>query len=158
MKIGKETPRESVGIQGVVLSIAQPFNEGHNCTANEAAALNQLLKENVRNNQAPTVKKMDEAKTAKGEIQKMLDEYVGSYEFGVRRSGGTKDPVEAEAIALAKEKVKAAMAAKGIKLSEVKAADITEKAIEVVNKHPQFREKAKQIVAARKLDIEGLEI
>lgn len=158
MEISKDTPRENVGIQGVVLTLAQPFVEGHSCTSNEAAALNQLLKENVRNNQAPLVKKMDEDKASVGEIQKVIDTYVKGYEFGVRRSGGTSDPIEREALALAKEKVKEALAKQGIKLSEVKAADITAKAQGVVEQYPQFREKAKQIVASRKMDISNLDI
>jgi hypothetical protein len=158
MKIGKDTPRENVGIQGVVLTIAQPFTEGHTCTGNEAAALNQLLKENVRNNQAPAVKKADDEKVPKTKIQADLDTYVNGYEFGIRRAGSTLDPIEREALSLAKEKVREAMARKGLKLSEVKAADITAKAQATVEKYPQFREKAKQIVASRKMDISDLDI
>ena len=158
MQITKDTPREDVGIQSVVLSIPLPFKEGHVCKPNEAAALNQLLKENVRNNQAPVVKKAVEDKKTKVQMQESLNEYLVGYEFGARKSGGSTDPVEKEAISLAKEKVKQALVKAGKKVSDFKAAEITAKAVDTVNKYPQFRKKAAEIVESRKMDITGLNI
>lgn len=44
------TPRINRPIGGVILSIPQPFAEGHVLTANEAASMNQTYLENVGNN------------------------------------------------------------------------------------------------------------
>ena len=158
MEFNKKTPREQLGIQGAILTIPIPFNEGHVCTANEASALNQLLKENVRNNQAPHVKKMLKENKTPEEMQAHLDKYMTEYTIGVRRSGGTKDPIRAEAISLAKEKVKKAILDKGGKLNQFKAADITAKAEMVVDQYPQFMEKAAEIVGRRTMDFADLEI
>jgi len=95
-----DTPRGDVTIQGVVLSVARPFAEGHVCNEGEAGALNQLLAENVRNNMAGRIKRVidDGAEPNVQEFQNQLDTYVLEYEFGKRSGGGRgMDPVEKEA-------------------------------------------------------------
>ncbi len=158
MEFNKKTPREQLGIQGVVLTIPMPYVEKHVCTANEASALNQLLKENVRNNQAPHVKKWLEDSKSPEDMQAELDKYLAEYTIGVRRAGGSTDPVQKEAVNLAREKVKKAILDKGGKINQFKAADITAKAEAVVKQYPQFLEKAKEIVGRRSMDFDDLEI
>ena len=128
MKFSADTPRRQVQIASETYSVPEPFNAGHTCTENEAAALNQLLAENVRNNFAGKVKKAQEDNQPAPD-QSTLDEYVASYEFGVRTGGGgrTLDPVEKEMRDIAAAKVKEAMKAAGIKLSDVPTKTLNEK-------------------------------
>lgn len=117
-----EGGRQKLVIQGSTFEIDSPYREGYVLKPNEAAAMNQLLAENVRNNLASLVRvaKLKQAgkteewiKAAKAEqsgpvvektsltpethadLQAQIDEYVASYEFGIR-SGRTKDPFERE--------------------------------------------------------------
>lgn len=124
----------SLTIAGESFNVADKFNEGHTLTANEAAAMNQLFRENVRNNFAAKVTKAKEANAFDlSAFQAQLDTYASTYEFGVRvtRGGGTgskSDPVAKEAFNLALEAVKNAIKAKGhtvgkngVPLEQVKA-------------------------------------
>lgn len=151
MKFAKSTPRADKTIQGLVFSVPQPFTEGHTCTANEAAVLNQTLAENVRNNMASKVDKAKENGSTDN-IQAEIDEYVTGYEFGVRKGGsiGPKDPVEREALAIAESKVKEALKAKGYSLKDVGTERIRELAKETIGKYPEITEQARQIVETRK--------
>jgi hypothetical protein len=154
MDFNDQTPRRNVTISGVQFSVPEPIAEGHKVNENEAAALNQVLAENVRNNFANRVKKAQEAGEDPSALQAELDQYVGEYEFGVRRGGGggatsSKDPVEKEAEALAKAKVKEALKSKGHKISDVSSEKISELTKNALEKYPEFREQAKQIVEAR---------
>ncbi len=158
MKITKETPKREFGVAGVVLTAPEPFKEGSVLTANEAGSMNQTLVENIRNNLATKIKEMVKAKKPKAEMQTMVDTYTAEYEFGVKRTGGTKDPVMAEAVAMALIKVKEALVKQGKKIADFKLADLKVKAAEVVAKHPQFMEKAKKIVAARSASMDDLKI
>lgn len=157
MNVTPDTPMHDITCAGLTLQAPAPYAEGHTLTSNEAAVLNQTLAENLRNNFATKVKK---AKDALEEGQELdvdalnmeFAEYVESYEFGVRRSGGTRapaDPVEREALNIAKAQVRAALKKKGIKASDMEAAQITELATGVLDKYPQIREQAQQIVNAR---------
>lgn len=155
MKYNEETPRHEVTIQGVTVKVPAPYTKGHKLNENEAGALNQVLAENVRNNLAS---KFKESKDENGnltatvaELQAMVDEYVEGYEFGVRTGGGrTADPVEREARAITESKVKAAYEAKtGNKWTDVEAAQRREMVSQALEKHPQIREQARAIVAAR---------
>ena len=154
MDFNDQTPRRNITIAGVQLSVPEPITEGHQVNENEAAALNQVLAENVRNNFANRVKKAQENGEDTESLQQELEAYVADYEFGVRRGGGggsatSKDPVEKEAMALARAKVKEALKSKGHKISDVANEKINELAANALEKHPEFREQAKQIVEAR---------
>lgn len=152
--ITAETPRSTITIAGHPFKVPEPYVEGHALTANEAATLNQTYAENIRNNNAKKVSDAAEAAKVEGapaldlaKLQSEIDDYVADYEFGVRR-GVTGDPVEREALSAAKELVKNKIKEKGAKLSDYKAADITARAEEVLNKYPQIREQAKARVEA----------
>jgi|ETNvirnome_6_100_1030635.scaffolds.fasta_scaffold00132_13 hypothetical protein len=153
MKYTAKTQRNALTIAKTSFTIPAPFAEGHAVTANEAAALNQLLAENIRNNFAKRVKEGGEADppVAADVLQAELDQYVTEYEFGVRRSGGgrSSDPVEVEAMSIARDKVKDALRAKGYKLADISAGRITELASEYLEKNPQWRETAKSVVEQR---------
>jgi len=160
------TPRDNVTIAGKIFSVPQPYFEGHTLKANEASALNQVFAENIRNNFAAKVKEADAAGTFDHSAHPAkLDEYASAYEFGVRTGGGggrISDPVEVEALGIARDKVRKQIVKQGGKLSDYSAKAISAKAAEVLAKHPEWRETAKAIVAARTeagedVDIGGLE-
>lgn len=136
---GEEAKRLKVQIQGSVFEIEAKFFEGYALKANEAAAMNQLLAENIRNNVAsiirtaklkaagwsdeqikaakaeqsgPVVEKTSLPPETMAELQATIDEYVASYEFGVR-SGRTKDPFEREVENVAKAILDDALKAAG---------------------------------------------
>jgi len=153
-----DATRKSITVQGLLLSAPQPYDEGHELTANEAGALNQTFLENLRNNYAAKIKKFCEdagaedstalTPTQHAEIQADFDGYCEGYEFGVR-GGRESDPVRAQAIQLAMERVRAALKAKGHKLSDVGPEKIRDLAENAVNTNSAFMEKAAEIVAAR---------
>src|SRR4051812_41959037 len=116
------TEAASLTINGNSYTIADRYEEGHELTAGEASALNQTLRENVRNNLSKK----------EGLTQDHVNEYAASYQFGVRTAGAgrTSDPVMAEFMRLAKTKIKDALKANGKKAD---ADQITAAAKNMVN-------------------------
>jgi hypothetical protein len=155
MNVNTETPRREFTVQGVTLTIQEPFVEGHTVTAGEASALNQLLVENSRNNLADEVKEMKEAGKDPSEMQLVVDQYVAEYEFGVRRPGSrTSDPVEAAANEVAFELAKKFARKAGKTLKEIGNEQLRKDADELLADStlgPRIRAKAEQIAAARAL-------
>ena len=88
-----------ITILGLRFNIQSPYSAGHVCTKGEARALNQKRLESVRNKLAVTAK--DRALT-----QADVDAYASSYVFGERTARRTNDPVEAEALELARRLVR----------------------------------------------------
>jgi len=144
------TPEETYTIAGESFQIPQPYAEGHVLTAGEASQLNQVYAENIRNNLAAKVKELKEAGTFDAEsFQETVDEYCAAYQMGVRTGGGgrTSDPVQAEALEIARTLVRNAIKAKGIQISSVPAAKITELAKAAIASNPKILETAKARVA-----------
>lgn len=143
-----ETTTLSVAEQEITVPVI--YEEGHSLKSNEAAALNQLWRENVRNNLREKIKKA----IAEGQDpQTVADEYIKTYEFGVRASssGSRKpaDPVKAEALRLATVAIKNVMKQKGYKLSEHQE-EIRKLAKQAVETRPEFMEKAREAVESAK--------
>lgn len=147
--IDASTPREDYTIAGKTFSIFQPYYTGHVLTEGEASQLNQVFAENVRNNRAKWVTELVETDAFDQEsAQEALDEYMTSYEMGVRTGGGRiGDPVVAKAVDLARQKVREAIAKAGRKITDYTAKDITERAKQAVQDNPAFIQKAKEILA-----------
>lgn len=163
MEIPAGTQTGSFVIQGITLAIPKPFVEGQTLRANEANVLNQTLAENIRNNLADKVEKAEDALKAQGAdeaaivaaCQELVDTYIASYAFGVRRAGGRSvDPVEKEAYTLAEEQVKAAIRQMGHKLVTYKdmLPDLVQQALD---ENPGFLKEAKAIVERRKKAAQG---
>ena len=140
----------SVTIAGKAFSLRNPFEAGMTLTEGQASALNQLRHENVRNNSAKMVK---EWTGDAGELEAKVDKYDAEYEFNVRAAGEgrePRDPILAEAKALAKAAIKQKLDAANQKAT---AEQITA-AVEALLAHPdkgaQFRAVAEQRVAERK--------
>ena len=147
MQFDQSTPRVSVTIKGTTVTVPAPFAAGHTCSENEAGALNQLLRENVRNNLA-TRETLDQA---------AVDTYVAEYEFGARRAGGgapSLSPVERKARAIAKEKIQAALKARGQTVEKENLAQM----VEQLAARPDIIKLAEaQIKAVEKLALEDLD-
>lgn len=114
--------RQELTINKSTFTIMDRFEEGHECSAGEASALNQTLRENVRNNLSKK----------EGLTQEQVDAYAAEYAFGVRTPGAgrTSDPVMSEYMRLAKDKIKQMLKAKGKK---AEADAITEAAKNMLN-------------------------
>ena len=99
--------RQELTIAGQTFTVMERYEEGHELTAGEASALNQTLRENVRNNLA---KKEDLS-------QEAVDQYATEYQFGIRTPGvgRTSDPVMAEYMRLARAKIKDLLKTQGKK-------------------------------------------
>ena len=143
---GNSKESTAITVQGKTVSVPQPFAPGYQLRENDAAVLNQTYSENIRNNLSATVKAAVEAKKSDKEIQALVDEYVKSYDFGVRTGGGrSADPVQTEAMNIARQKVREALKKQGVKVSDVPAADINKAAKDAIAKYPKIMEMAKQM-------------
>lgn len=149
-----------ITIAGETFSVSQPHAEGHTLSANQAKALNQVRAENLRNNFSTKVKAAKDAGTFDLELfQAQLDDYDSEYEFGSRSGGGgrTTDPVQAEAMSIARDAVRAFIRKANKKLSDFTAARITELAKQAIEKNPQIMDQAKARVA-QSTEIAGVEL
>ena len=127
-------------------------------TAGEAAALNQTLAENLRNNFAKKVKEVKgENATVSDEVKAKLDEelalYEATYSFdkvrAVRAPRQTfVDPVEREAFKSASAFVEAALNAKGLSKKALKPENFKQLVLDVLAKRPEIREAARRHVEA----------
>lgn len=150
MEFTTDTPKVEVTIQESTFAVPQPFAEKHVCTSNEAAALNQILVENTRNNFAKRVKVANENGTLDvPAMQKELDDYLKTYEFGIRRGAGPSDPVGKEANNLAREIIKSAIRKKGFKLSDVDSKQMNKLVADALEKNPEIRKEAELRVKRR---------
>ncbi len=153
---------DQITIAGQVFAVPVRYSAGMVLTDGEASALNQTYHENLRNNFAKVVKESRVVPpAAEGEepgtkelseediaaLQSQLDAYAAEYQFGVRVASTRTpvDPVEREALNLAKEAIRG-------KLKELKrtasAEQVAELAAALVEKNPQLRAIAAQRVAA----------
>lgn len=136
----------TITVAGKSYNVEPRYAAGHVLNDNEASALNQTFFENLRNNFA--------GKAKEGADQVAFDEYASAYAFGVRSGGGSRDPVEVEAMELARETVKDIARKAGKKLSEISGTAISQvaaKLLEHPEKGPQIRELARQRVEQMRL-------
>lgn len=160
-------------IQGVEFNAPVPYAAGHVLTENEARHLNQTYHENVRNNFAKTVKASlegAEGSTPRDQLQAKFDEYASTYSLDQVRSVGTGasrtlDPIEKEALSIAKDMVKAVLEKQGRKLTPPKEASEEEKTaykdkinakIEEIAGRDEVVAQAKKNVANRNKSLESL--
>lgn len=113
-------------IAGQAFEITAPYAEGHVCTAAEAKALNQTRAENIGNNLRDSVKealaKAETDANALTELAALVQKYDAEYTFALGGGGVSKrtlDPVEREARSIANDIIKADLAKKGRKVSQV---------------------------------------
>jgi hypothetical protein len=99
--------------------IAQPYVEGHVCTAAEARALNQTRSENIGNNTRAKIKEMQDGGKTEQEITDYVSSVDQNYEFTLAGVSASRrlDPVEREAVKIARDLLKAHLATSGRKLT-----------------------------------------
>lgn len=149
--------KKEISIAGEVFVVSAPYAEGHVLTAAEAKVLNQTRAENIGNNFRKAVK--DALAVEGADLTKVRDElitYDGAYEFTMTNTSRTPvDPIEAEAIAIAREHVRAKIQAKG-EFKTIKAYVAVEgnqekydNAVEKVATQTNILAEAKKRVAAK---------
>lgn len=127
---------KTITIQGLNFDVSAPYSEGHSLTEAEARALNQTRAENIRNNMAKTIK---EAKEKHGEtlpaevaeeLRAAVAKYDTEYEFTLNVGGGgarVTDPVEAEAIKIARAAIRAQAKKEGKRILKADATPESDK-------------------------------
>lgn len=160
MQYDASTPRAETTIAGAVFSVPQPFVSGQSVDEGMARALNQLVRENVRNNLASRLKGDD----PKGLTQADVDAYVTEYEFGQSRGGNgasALSPVERKARTIAREKVKEALKRKNLKIdvSTDQGKEQMERLISQAAARPEIiKEAEKQLRAVEKISLDELDL
>lgn len=176
-----ETPAaamKAITIQGIAFDVSQPYAAGQTITEAEAAALNQTRSENIRNNQARKVKEALAAlpEAVEGEpapelspetlteLADAVTEYDKGYEFTLASVGGgraSKDPVDVEAVRMAKAAIAAQLKADNRKVADVDK-EVYAAAVAKVAASESIVEAAKKAVAERsaaaKSALEGISL
>jgi hypothetical protein len=144
----------------IVLKIAQPYEEGHPLTSEEAAALNALLLENIRNNARAKIKKAQEnfekanpgqAFSAEhlGTLPEALKVYAENYTFSATRPPkAILDPLTAEAHKIARDAIEAALRRKGADPKDYKEK-MDDFIADAIVKRPEIMAEAQRRIAAR---------
>ena len=106
-------------INGQQFEISEPYAEGHVCSAIEARVLNQTRSENVGNNTRAKIKEMQEANNSEQEIADYVSGVDAEYQFTAAGVSSARklDPVEREAVKIARELLKAHLATSGRKIT-----------------------------------------
>ena len=162
---------KSIIIQGMSFDSPVVYSAGHALTESEARALNQVRHENLRNNFAAKVKAhLDggEGAPTATELPALFAEYAAAYDFAMPGVGGTTrtlDPIEKEAMSLAKDLLRNALEAQGKKLTAPKTATDEQKAaykaaidakLEEIAGRDQILAIAKKNIAAKKKNLDAL--
>lgn len=120
----------TITISGESFVVPSPYKEGMTIGVGEARALNLAFSSALRNVFASRIK----ASKAKGDFsreqfQNQLNEFAKTYQLGQRTPRGSRkvpsDPIQVEALRVAKEKVQEALAERGLKLNAKQLADLT---------------------------------
>ena len=154
------TPTKEITIADHQFVVLQPYAAGHVITEAEAKALNQTRAENIRNNMAKRVKAAYDGTAAEGEptaenIVAFVTEYDANYEFTLASVGGGKratDPIEVEALRIARGLFADAAAAKKLTVKLVKekiGEEAYEAKIAEIAAGPKVVAEAKRRVKAR---------
>jgi hypothetical protein len=138
-------------------NVASRYAEGHTATAAEAAALNQLVRENLRNTFRPVVQKViDKAKEegrselSEEEVAKLSADFAqreAEYEFSKARGPrAPADPVGREAHKIAKQLILAALARKKVDPKSLAEGKLDELIAGVIASKPEITAEAKRRV------------
>jgi hypothetical protein len=115
------TMAKTINIYGELFELTSPYSAGNTIGEAEAKALNQTRAENIANNFRKDVKTALASGSAEN-LSKLRGEiaaYDASYEFRLDGAPRTPvDPVEREAWNIARDQIKAQIAASGRKLKE----------------------------------------
>lgn len=150
---------KNIIIQGQTFQATLPYVAGAVLTESEARALNQVRLENIRNNFASKVKaslEKTEGAIAEADLPKAFADFEAAYSFSMPGMGGgrqTLDPIEREALVLARGVVENAMKAKGLPTKPDAALSDDEKAAfkaKVADKVAEVAQRDNIVAAAKK--------
>lgn len=149
---------KTISINGIAFEVSAPYTAGHQITEAEAKALNQVRAENIGNNFRNAVKDAVANGTVEA-VRAQLTEYDSKYTFAMGGMTRTPiDPIEAEAIKIAKEVIKAKLSEKGITVKAYLAneanAEKYEAAIERISSTEETLKLAKQRVNLKKKSVD----
>lgn len=154
--------KQTLLIQGLQFEAPAPYSEGHVLSEAEANVLNQTFGENLRNNFASAVKA---ARTALGladkvdltdagviaELTTKFDEYASGYTFSGRRAPRVvADPVEREAIRIAKSIVTEHLAAHKVLVKNLPEGRMDSLVSELLSKRPDIKVEAQRRIEVTK--------
>lgn len=151
---------KAITIQGFEFEILTPYAEGHVVNEAEAKALNQTRLENVRNNAARVVKAAtdDEGNLVdEAAVRAQIAEYDANYVFTLASVGGGRkpsDPVEAEALRMARAAITAQLRAAGRKAKDIDK-DVLDAAVAKLASQDNLRKAAAKAVKERTALAEG---
>lgn len=159
-------------IDGESFSVSQPYSAGHVLTDIEARVLNQVRSENIGNNMRSAVKDAKEKKdkgdsTDFDKLAAIVAAYDAEYTFATPGSGPSRklDPLEREAISLAKEVVAKKLADKGLSARVVPEGETKESWAEKIAAnvekfagHEAILKLAKQRLAQKDKSLADLEL
>ena len=129
--MANETPTRVCMIKDIEVAIRIPYAEGHVLTAGEAHNLNQTRVENIRNNMTSRLNALAKAADVPVEelsedvINQWLEDFAAydeSYVMTIGNAGGGKtpvDPVEKEAMRLARATITAQLKERGVLIKDV---------------------------------------
>ena len=154
---------KEITVQGIVVSVGQPYAPGHVITEAEARALNQVRAENIANNCRKQVLEIiekaggkealtDEHKT---QVQAIVTEKDAAYQFTLASVGGGREPVDPltkECRAVARAFLTAKLKEKGLtqkKYNEANGEEAFESKVIELADHEQIVKVAKKNLAAR---------
>lgn len=156
-----DSKTKEIMIQGVLVTVSQPYEAGHTITEAEARALNQTRAENIGNNVRGKVKEMLESENGNVEkvakpVQELVAQKDAEYEFTLASVGGggssRLDPLTKECRSIARDFVHRKIKESGKTLKEYKEANgddsINEKIMEVAE-NPKIVEVAKKNLKQR---------
>lgn len=147
-------------INGVAVTVSQPYEPGHQITEAEAKALNQVRAENIGNNTRKQIKELldsveGDASKVSGAIQKLVSEYDAGYEFTLASVGGGAtrlDPLTKECRNIARNFITGKLKEAGISQKDYLEKNgpdaIKSKVIELAD-NPQIVAAAKKALAER---------
>lgn len=154
---------KEITIAGSVFPVSQPYAEGHVVTLAEAKALNQVRAENIRNNMASKVKAATESPTDEcnaSNIAALVAAYDAEYQFTLASVGGGKrsvDPVEVEALKIARALLSEALKTKGISITKLPEEVRNAKIAEISESDAVLKEARKRVEARKKQAADLLE-
>lgn len=152
MQFSSETPMVEITVQGEKFSVPQPYKGGRPMSKNDATALNATLVYNIRQNWASRCK-LAKKKGDPLPDQAALDEYLSTYELGVKPAArgprAAVDPVDAEAKRIAWDSVKAALKRANYDIKTVTPELKAEMLTKALEQNPAFREEAARRVASQ---------
>lgn len=166
-KTEESSTMPTINMHGLNFELDDPYTEGHQCTAAEAAELNKNRRTNIRNNWSPRVERARATRhpgegvleKITAELQAKLTEYAAAYSFGQKPTPAVVDPVQHEARRLARGKVITKLREQGHDLRATPQEQIESLVTDVLTKYPAFFDEArKRVEAYQNIAIAALEL